>query len=106
MILHILHAELAGPASLFVTFSDGCDATVDLRPLLSGPVFEPLLDPNMFAKFTLDPICKTVCWPNGADLAPEAIRSLVPAEQEIGEPSDASADREWLEDERVRTPPE
>ena len=80
MILHILHAELAGPASLFVTFSDGCDATVDLRPLLSGPVFEPLLDPNMFAKFTLDPVCKTVCWPNGADLAPEAIRSLVPAE--------------------------
>jgi hypothetical protein len=39
----------------------------------------------MFAKFTLDPVCKTVCWPYGADLAPEAIRSLVPAEQEIGE---------------------
>lgn len=87
MILHILHAELAGPASLFVTFSDGCDATVDLRPLLSGPVFETLLDPNMFAKFTLDTVCKTVCWPNGADLAPEAIRSLVSAEQEVGEPS-------------------
>ena len=36
MILHILNAELAGPASLFAAFSDGCDATVDLRPLLSG----------------------------------------------------------------------
>ena len=86
MILHILDAELAGPTSLSVTFSDGCDATVDLRPLLSGPMFEPLLDPAMFAKFTLDPICKTVCWPNGADLAPEAIRALVPTEQKIGEP--------------------
>ena len=78
MILHTLHAKLAGPTSLFVAFSDGCDATVDLRPLLSGPVFEPLLDPDMFAKFTLDPVCKTVCWPNGADLAPEALRFLVP----------------------------
>lgn len=86
MILHILNAELAGPASLTVTFSDGCDATVDLRPLLVGPIFEPLLDPTFFSRFTLDPVCKTVCWPNGADLAPEAIRALVPAEQEIGEP--------------------
>jgi len=86
MILHILQAELAGPASLSVTFSDGCDATVDLRPLLSGPIFEPMLDPRLFAKFTLDPVCKTVCWPNGADLAPEAIRALVLTEQEIGEP--------------------
>lgn len=84
MILHILHAELAGPTSLTVLFSDGCNATVDFRPLLSGPVFEPLLDPKVFAQFTLDPVCKTVCWPNGADLAPEAIRSLVPSQQEIG----------------------
>ena len=84
MILHILQAELAGPTSLALQFSDGCNATVDLRPLLSGAVFEPLLDPAMVAQFALDPVCKTVCWPNGADLAPEAIRSLVPTEQEIG----------------------
>lgn len=84
MILHILNAKLAGPTSLSVRFSDGCEATVDLRPLLTGPMFEPLLDPKAFAQFTLDPVCKTVCWPNGADLAPEAIRSLVPTEQEIG----------------------
>jgi hypothetical protein len=84
MILHILDAELVGPFSLHLRFNDGCSATVDLRPLLTGPIFEPLLDPSVFAKFTVDPICKTICWPNGADLAPEAIRSLVPAEQEIG----------------------
>ena len=84
MILHILRAELSGPTSLTVRFSDGCEATVDLRPLLSGPIFEPLLEPAVFAQFTVDPVCKTVCWPNGADLAPEAIRALVPTEQEIG----------------------
>lgn len=84
MILHILDAKLAGPTSLSVQFSDGCTATINLRPLLTGPIFEPLLDPNAFADFTVDPICKTICWANGADLAPEAIRSMVPSEQEIG----------------------
>ncbi len=64
MILHILDAELAGPFSLHLRFNDGCSATVDLRPLMAGPIFEPLLDPNVFAKFTVDPICKTVCWPS------------------------------------------
>jgi hypothetical protein len=52
----------------------------DLRPLLRGPVFEPLLDPEAFARCFIDPVCRTVCWPNGADFAPEAIRVLVPAE--------------------------
>lgn len=84
MILHILEAELAGPTALYVKFNDGCSATIDLQPILTGPVFEPLHDPTTFAQFTLDPVCKTVCWPNGADLAPEAIRALVPARQEVG----------------------
>ena len=84
VILHILEAELAGPSSLLVHFNDGCSATIDLRPLLDGPMFEPLLDPVTFARFTVDPVCKTVCWPNGADLAPEAIRELVDAEQQVG----------------------
>lgn len=83
MILHILEAELAGPSSVWVRFDDGVSATVDLRPLLTGPVFEPLLDPDAFAQFTIDPVCRTICWPNGADLAPEAIRSMVPSGQEI-----------------------
>ncbi len=80
MILHILQADVTGPTSLFVRFNDGCSAHVDLRPLLCGPVFEPLLDAKAFAMCVVDPVCKTVCWPNGADFAPEAIRALVPAE--------------------------
>jgi hypothetical protein len=95
MILHITDATLAGPTSISVRFSDGCSAIVDLRPLLVGPIFEPLLDPRAFAELTLDPVCKTICWPNGVDLAPEAIRAMVPTEQEIlGQPSDAP-ERRW-----------
>ena len=84
MILHIVDAKLAGPTALDVKFNDGNRFIVDLRPLLTGVVFEPLLDPAEFANFSLDTVCKTVVWPNGADLAPEAIRDLALLEQSIG----------------------
>lgn len=78
MILHIQTAEVRGPYRLWLAFSDGTRAEVDVRPLLDdGPVFEPLRDPAYFAQVTLDPICGTVVWPNGADFAPEALRALV-----------------------------
>ncbi len=83
MILHIVDAKLAGPTALDVTFNDGNRFVIDLRPLLMGVVFEPLLDPAVFAQFSLDPVCKTIVWPNGADLAPEAIRDLTLTEQSI-----------------------
>ena len=35
-----------------------------------------LRDPAYFASVTLDPICGTVVWPNGADFAPEALHDL------------------------------
>lgn len=78
MILRITAAEVCGPHSLRVAFNDGTSKTVDLWPLLEGPVFQPLRDPNYFARVLLDPVCGTVVWPNGADLAPEALHQLRP----------------------------
>jgi Protein of unknown function (DUF2442) len=45
-------------------------------PLLDGVIFEPLRDPADFGSVTLDSICGTVVWPNGADFAPEALHDL------------------------------
>lgn len=84
MILHVLEAKLAGPTSLDVRFNDGNRFVVDLLPLLTGPMFETLRDADEFARFSLDPVCKTIVWPNGADLAPEAIRDLALSEQSVG----------------------
>ena len=75
-ILHILEAEVCGPWSLRLRFDDGVEKTVDVRPLLHGPVFEPLLDPAYFARVSVDHVCGTVVWPNGADFAPEALHGL------------------------------
>lgn len=77
MILRITDARVVGPHRLSVVFNDGVRDTADLRPLLEGPVFEPLRDASCFAQVRLDPECGTVVWPNGADLAPEAIHELV-----------------------------
>jgi len=79
-ILHIVSAEVAGGYQLTVVFDDRTRKTVDLDPLLKGPVFEPLRDPEYFAKVVVDPVCGTVVWPNGADFAPEALYAL-PAEE-------------------------
>jgi hypothetical protein len=76
MILHIREARVCGPHSLRLTFDDGSTKQVNVRPLLDGPIFEPLQDPAYFASMTLDPICGTVVWPNGADFAPEALHEL------------------------------
>jgi hypothetical protein len=76
MILRIREARVCGPHSLRLAFSDGTTKQVDVRPLLEGPVFEPLHDPAYFAKVTVDQVCGTVVWPNGADFAPEALHEL------------------------------
>ena len=76
MILHIHDARVCGPHSLRLTFRDGTIKQVNVRPSLDGPVFEPLRDPTYFSRVSLDLICGTVVWPNGADFAPEALHEL------------------------------
>ena len=80
MILRITSAQPRGPGRLCLTFNDGMHKTVDVTPLLQGPVFEPLHDPDFFYRVQLDPVCGTVVWPNGADFAPEALHALTPIE--------------------------
>ena len=79
-ILHVVSAKVVGPHMLRVEFNDGVVKQVDLGPLLKGPVFQPLRDPRFFAQVRVDPESKTVTWPNGADLAPEALYELEPCE--------------------------
>ena len=57
---------------LEIAFSDGTRGVVSLKDRLFGPVFEPLKDPAVFEKVSIDEF-GAVCWPNGADLAPDAL---------------------------------
>jgi len=73
--IRVLEVRAVTPYSLWLRMSDGAEGTVDLSSRLRGEVFEPLKDPDEFAKVTLDENAYTVCWPNGADLAPEYLRA-------------------------------
>jgi hypothetical protein len=59
---------------LHVEFDDGVAGTIDLSGELTGEVFEPLRDDAVFRQVTVDEF-GAVCWPNGPDLAPDAMYS-------------------------------
>ncbi len=68
---------------LEVEYSDGIRGFVSLAERLFGPMFEPLRDPHFFAQVYLDEF-GVVAWPNGADLAPDAIYRQLTAKQKAG----------------------
>ena len=57
---------------LKVEFQDGISGVVDLSGDLDGEVFEPLRDEALFRQVRVDEY-GAVVWPNGADLAPDAL---------------------------------
>ena len=63
---------------LEVCFEDGLRGTVCLRDRLFGPVFEPLREITFFRQVAIDEF-GVVCWPNGADLAPDALYERIRA---------------------------
>ncbi|MCP3960768.1 MAG: DUF2442 domain-containing protein [bacterium] len=60
--------------SLRVEFSGGVRGEVNLEDRLFGPVFEPLKDEDLFSQVAIDEF-GAICWPNGADLAPDALHA-------------------------------
>jgi Protein of unknown function (DUF2442) len=67
----VARVEVLRPYVLAVTFEDGARREVDVEPLLTGEMFAPLRDRQLFGQVTVDPVLGTVVWPNGADLSPE-----------------------------------
>ena len=76
-MLNVTAARYLGDYRVWLEFNDGAAGEVDLLSRLRGPVFEPLRDITLFSEVAFDPEADTIIWPNGADLAPEYLRSLI-----------------------------
>lgn len=68
----VVSVEARPDYTLAVTFDDGVQGEVSLADRLFGPMFEPLKDPDYFARVSVDEY-GAVCWPNQVDLAPDAL---------------------------------
>jgi hypothetical protein len=77
VMLHVTAAEYRGNHRVWLSFSDNASGEVDLTAQLNGPVFAPLKDIEQFRQLRFDPDAHTIVWPNGADFAPEFLRSLI-----------------------------
>ncbi len=71
--LTIVNVQYITDYQVKVTFNDNQTKNVDLKPYLWGEVFEPLKDKDMFKQVRCSKELGTIFWPNGADIAPEAL---------------------------------
>jgi hypothetical protein len=71
-IPHVIKAEYVREYIVKVEFDNGHVKVVDLEPYTKrGGVFTELQDKEYFKRFFID--LNTICWPNGADIAPERL---------------------------------
>jgi hypothetical protein len=77
MDYHVIEAEYLGGFVVKLRFRDGTAGAIDLESELTGPMFEPLRNPELFRQLRVDPEFHTLVWPNGADLAPEFLHQRV-----------------------------
>lgn len=68
-MLKIIKAVYKDSYTIIVNFNNNIVKEIDLSDELYGEIFEPLKDKDFFKNYYLD--CNTICWPNGADFAPE-----------------------------------
>ena len=74
-LTRLIDARYLSGHRVWLRFNDGAAGEVDLSGELVGPVFEPLKDVDTFRRFTLHRELHTLVWPNGADFAPEFLRT-------------------------------
>jgi len=71
--VQVVSAEYVRNYELRLRFNDGVEKTVDFSRWLAGEVFKPLANKREFKRFFVSG--GTVCWPNGADVAPETLHA-------------------------------
>lgn len=75
--------EQIGTYALRVAFEDGSVQEIDFAPVLTGGIFTPLRDPEVFSQVRIDPEAGTLVWPTGADFDPATLYDWPNAVEEL-----------------------
>ena len=82
MLKDIINVTPLGDYHLHLEFEDGASGTVDIRKVVRfRGVFEPLEDEVFFTQVDVNREWGTIFWPNGADLDPDVLYSLITGEE-------------------------
>jgi hypothetical protein len=86
---HVIEAKVVVHGRLWLRFADGTTGELDVIDRLRGPVFEIARTETGFAQVRIDAEGHTVCWPGGADLAPDVLHRAVTDGTDIAVARDA-----------------
>jgi hypothetical protein len=73
----ITDASVPQHGVLRLTFADGMTGEVYVLDRMLGPIFERAVTTEGFVEVSVDSETGTVCWPSGADLAPDTLYERV-----------------------------
>jgi hypothetical protein len=78
MLQDIIFVQPLNNYQLHLRFEDNLEGIIDLQQQIEfSGVFEPLKNPDYFAQVKVNPELGTIQWPNGADLDPDVLYSVL-----------------------------
>jgi hypothetical protein len=75
MFLHVTQAKYINEYQVWLEFNDKTNGIADFSCELDGEIFEPLKNIDYFKNFKIEG--HTLNWENGADFAPEFLKSII-----------------------------
>jgi hypothetical protein len=78
MLHDVVEVKVVKNYTLYIRFEDGLSGEIDVSKIVPFEgVFSKLKDISYFATVRVDKDLGTIAWPNGADLAPDYLYSLI-----------------------------
>ena len=72
MIIDVVNVKILDGYNLLLQFNDGNSGKVNVENIIKFEgIFAPLQDYDYFVKVHVNPDIGTICWENGADIAPD-----------------------------------
>ncbi|VAW16220.1 hypothetical protein MNBD_BACTEROID05-1099 [hydrothermal vent metagenome] len=69
----VVQAKIVKDYTVEFVFDNKKKGCLDLKKYLGRGVFKSLLVKQKFKQFRVDSELGTICWPNGADIAPDTL---------------------------------